>query len=290
MVGSVLVAMGLAGTWFWMRIVLQVGELLRPHPSQVVRPIAPHPLAAAADVSFPSDDGLMIRGWWVLPGPQHATIILCHGHGASRTQLMPEAEFLVRYGFGVLMFDWRAHGESDGNLSTRGDRERMDLKAAVAFLARAEDAGTIGALGFSRGATVAIDVAARDKRIRAVVAEAPSPSLAEALANDLSGPALLAKWPAQWALRRAGIDVDSLHAEQSVGALSPRPLLIIHGRNDPNAPIEWATRLYAAAKEPKELWLVEGAGHGGYAQAAGARYEQTLTTFFRRALIAPDPR
>lgn len=273
---------GLAGTAFWLLIAHQVEALLQPVRSAVTRPPQ---LAAARDVAFTAEDGVTISGWY-LPGPRHTTVILCHGHGESRIQMVPEAMLLARHGFGVLLFDWRAHGESGGALSTRGDQERRDLKAAVDLLARDADAGALGALGFSRGASVLNEVAARDARIRAVVAQAASPSLAEGLVRDVSGPAILSRWPAIWRARRAGIDVDGFRPEQSIASIGPRPLLLIHGGRDDAVPVQWVQRLYAAAKEPKDLWLIDGAAHGQYAAAAGPEYEQRLLSFFTQALPA----
>lgn len=285
LVSSAVALLVLAAIGFSVRIVGQVDDLLRPARTTPVRPQSPHELASARDVAFSSADGLTIRGWF-LPGPNRAAIVLCHGHGENRAQMIPEAALLARHGFGVLLFDWRAHGESDGVLSTRGDHERRDLKGALDFLEAQEgvDIARIGALGFSRGGSVVIEVAAEDERVRAVIAEAAATSLADALVRDVSGPAILSYWPAIWAARRAGIDVDGFRPENSIARLSPRPLLIIHGKQDLAAPVQWAMRLDAAAKEPKALWLVDGAGHGQYSQAAGIQYEQEIVAFFSRAL------
>lgn len=279
-----LVCAGLASV-FWFRVVRQVDELLRPWPSDVSRAFLPEALASSVDVELRTDDGLKLRGWF-LAGSKGTVIVLAHGHGANRTQMVPEAAMLARHGFGVLLFDWRAHGESEGAHSTRGDLERLDLAAAVDYAAAQLDvtAGGIGGLGFSRGGSVLIALAASDARIRAVAAQAASPSIHEALLNDIGGPPALTRWPALWAARRAGIDTD-LSAERMIGQIAPRPLLLIHGTDDAAAPMDWARRLHAAAGEPKRLWLIDGAGHGDYSIAAGPLYERKLVDFFDRALL-----
>lgn len=284
----VILALALAAyALFAVSVMRDVARLMGP--GQVGRAALSLGLADAVPVAFTTSDGLTIRGSFV-PARNGATVILSHGHGEDRTQMLPEARLLTRHNFGALLFDWRAHGESEGTASTRGDRERLDLTAAIDFLAgRADvDAGRLGVLGFSRGGSVAIAVAAKDHRLRGVVAEAAAPSLREALLRDVRGPHMLARWPALWAARRAGIDIDGVQPEAAISSLSPRPILIIQGARDRVVPVSDAHRLYAAARQPKTLWLIQGADHGGYMEREPVEYERRLVAFFTGAL-APRP-
>jgi fermentation-respiration switch protein FrsA (DUF1100 family) len=74
-----------------------------------------------------------------------------------------------------------------------------------------------------------------------------------------------------------------------VPKIAPRALFFIVGDEDPTVPAEMSSRLYAAASEPKELWIIQGAGHGDYAQVAGAEYSRRLVAFFDRALLFRGP-
>ena len=78
--------------------------------------------------------------------------------------------------------------------------------------------------------------------------------------------------------------VADIDPERDIANLSPVPVLIIAGEGDDLIPVENGKRLYAAAREPKELWIVPNAAHGGTMAAAGAEYEKTIGDFFDRSL------
>lgn len=251
------------------------------------RKAVPHVASIAGSpvrlVSLRTRDGLLIRAWYVVPR-NGATILLAHGHGENRAQMLPEAELLVEHGYGVFAFDWRAHGGSDGDESTRGDKERWDLDAALAFLSGDPDArsGVIGALGFSRGGNVLVEVAPLEPRIKAVVAEAVASSAVESLRQDVGAwkmPFVL------WALERRGMDVRA-RGPTIGGCDRPMPILVLAGAEDRSR--RGTERFFEEACEPKELWVVAGTAHGGYAAVAGAEYERRIVGFFDRWLLANE--
>jgi dipeptidyl aminopeptidase/acylaminoacyl peptidase len=241
------------------------------------------------DVEFRTRDGLELRGWYV-PSRNRAAIVLVHGTSANRTQLVPEARMLVGRGYGVLLFDQRAHGDSEGETITYGERESGDVRAAVDFLSQQPDADPdrLGALGFSVGGTAVALAAASDVRIRAVVLEATITSMADACRDESGHAGWLKLLPITLVLRIGGIDVEAIRPIVAVGALSPRPLLVVHGDADQATPVRRAFQLFAAAKEPKELLIVRGAAHGGYLDANAAEYERAVVDLFDRGL-RPEP-
>ena len=83
---------------------------------------------------------------------------------------------------------------------------------------------------------------------------------------------------------RYGYRFAALRPIDRVGALAPRPLLIIHGTSDLVTPVEHAHRLHAAAGEPKELWIAEGAHHCGAYFLDRRVYVERVAAFFARAL------
>lgn len=103
-------------------------------------------------VSFSTTDGLKLAGA-LIAGTNDATIILLHGYGRSKEQMLPQASMLNREGFGILIFDFRASGESEGKYITFGGKEQRDLVAAVHYLNSRNDIdmSRIGLLGFSMG-------------------------------------------------------------------------------------------------------------------------------------------
>jgi dipeptidyl aminopeptidase/acylaminoacyl peptidase len=232
-------------------------------------------------VAFNTADGLNLQGWYI-PSENGAAIILGHGQGGNRTMLLNEAKILADQGYGVLLFDWRAHGKSDGNLSTMGANEQYDLIAALDFVSQQPDVNPekIGALGFSAGAVTVSEVAASDSRLKAVVVEAAYPTLRDVVYHRTQGLKLLGTIAIYWTEFEAGIKVDSVQPVERLCDISPRPILLIYGGQDELVPADSAQRMIDAACEPKELWIIESAGHGNYAQAAGDEYSRRLIAFF----------
>ena len=233
-------------------------------------------------VSFRAES-VELRGWYV-ESTNRAAVVLVHGAGGDRAALLTEAVALAGAGFGVLSFDLPGHGESGGVIEW-AETERRSVRAAVDWLARRADvdSGRIGAYGFSLGGYVLAQVAAGDPRIRALVlAGTPSDPVEQArFQHRRFGP--LSALPALDALRRGGMDLD-VRGRDFVARISPRPLLIVTGSDDATVPPTMAEDLFRAARDPRELYVIPRAGHGGYEREAGPAYGERLVSFFMRAL------
>jgi pimeloyl-ACP methyl ester carboxylesterase len=138
----------------------------------------------------------------------------------------------------------------------------------------------VGLFGFSMGGTTALMVAQEDARVKAVAAAGAYPDLAVDMGSHYG----LSTWAVLWGLRRAGIDVDAVKPVDGMCRLEGRPLLLVNGVRDPDGPRKLDGRLYRAACEPRELWVVPEAGHGEYAQKDPDGYARHLRDFFGRAL------
>jgi uncharacterized protein len=220
-------------------------------------------------------------------GRSRATVVLSHGYGGTQDEMLPVADVLHRAGFSVLTYDLRGCGQSGGGV-TFGALEQRDLISVVNYLSKRPDvdAMRIGALGFSMGASTTILAAARDRRIQAVV--------------DDSGWSHVSDWLRAGILRRPtnpfsalslrlvelreGIDLGGLRPENVVGRLAPRPILIIHGTRDSVVPAADSRENFAAARSPKELWLVDRATHGATIEPGGATTSARVVRFFRNSL------
>ncbi len=123
----------------------------------------------AKQVSFVTEDNIKLQGWYVLP-QNGKVIILVHGSGNSRENMRPYIEFLTEHEYGVLAFDMRGHGESEGKTNRFGWESDKDIKAAVNFLKDKEVSG-IGALGLSLGAESLLASAKDNPDIKSIVAE-----------------------------------------------------------------------------------------------------------------------
>ncbi len=282
-------------------VPLLIAWIISQHLLHPRRRVEDHELSdfglPAEEISFPSRDGTRLAGWFMPPasaGAPSAGVVLSHGWARSRAELLPHANFLHSAGYAVLAFDYRHRGESDGDAITMGLREQDDLLGALdAFCARPEvDGRRIALFGMSMGAVVAILVAARDERVRAVVAECPYASHQSIMTRSLrhyyhlpSFPvAPLAKWVTE---RRLGQPLDGAQAVHAVTAISPRPFLVIADERDAVIGHEETERVFQAAGEPKRFWLIPGADHARGWQAAREEYEQRVVAFLQEALARP---
>ncbi|MCS7009777.1 MAG: hypothetical protein NZL98_00205, partial [Anaerolineales bacterium] len=107
--------------------------LTRRFPLEITRTPAEYGLDYE-EVAFPASDGITLRGFWIPASGSDRAIIILHGHGSSLDWDIQRAPHFHQAGFGVLLFDFRAHGRSDGRLATFGYLERQDVLGAVEFL------------------------------------------------------------------------------------------------------------------------------------------------------------
>jgi fermentation-respiration switch protein FrsA (DUF1100 family) len=211
--------------------------------------------------------------------------------GANKSDFTELAAFLAQRGYFVLLFDFRAHGESGGSRTSLGYHEQEDVLAALGFLkTRAEiDPKRIGIYGFSMGGSAAILAAARSNGFRALVADSAFTSLKDQARTAITGFYHLPAFPFLH-LTVLGYElyfqtrVDAISPVKAIAGLSPVPVLIIAGEGDQLIPADNGRKLHAAAKEPKELWIIPHAEHGGTLAAAGSEYEKRVGEFFDKYL------
>jgi dipeptidyl aminopeptidase/acylaminoacyl peptidase len=241
-------------------------------------------------VTFASADGLRLAGWYI-PSHNGAAIILCHGLGGNRVDMLPQAVLLAEHGYGSFLFDFRAHGESEGEMVTYGYTETDDVLAAVDYLLSRSDVDPqrIGILGGSLGAATALRTAAHSTHLKVVVAESAFASLEDEVASSFTVFSGLPAFPfapltvafAQW---QTGLRISEVRPIDDIPSIAPRPVFIIHGTDDDLIPAEQGFRLYEAAGEPKELWMVDGISHRSALGIFPDEYEKRVIGFFDNAL------
>ncbi|MEI7771200.1 MAG: alpha/beta hydrolase [Chloroflexales bacterium] len=218
------------------------------------------------EIGLRSADGLALTGWW-LPRPEsRAVVIGSHGHSGSKDDLLGIGTSAWRAGFNVLLFDYRGRGDSDPWPHTLVSREVDDLLAAVAIMAAAREP-TIAALVADSSFTAVADVVAHG--VRRTLGIPPAP-LVRAADEVLA--------------RRHGYRFTHARPIDAVGAIAPRPIVIAHGAADSTVPVEQARRLFAAAGQPKQLWVAEGAEHCGGYFADREGYCARVNAFFSQHL------
>jgi fermentation-respiration switch protein FrsA (DUF1100 family) len=245
---------------------------------------------SSEEVSFKSMDGLTLRGWWIPAEGSQKAVISLHGHGGSMDPDLHNAPPLHEAGFNLLMFDFRAHGRSEGNISTIGYLERMDLIGAVDFL-RQKGMQRIGVIGFSMGGIVAMLATPDCEEINAVITDSAPAWLRHSLAvwaSERRVPAWLSPFLAWLTFfgtsLRLGKNLFKYEPIYWVDRIVPRPILFIQGDQDQYVPPRDFEALYAAAGQGKQAWRVAGAGHCVIAQLYPEEYHQRIVSFFTQNL------
>jgi pimeloyl-ACP methyl ester carboxylesterase len=238
---------------------------------------------ASSPVSIETYRGYALRGWYAAGSirPEIAIAVLPGASGNTESALR-DAEIVAHAGYSTLIYEHRSCADP-ALLHSGGYLEAKDLISAVDYLRSRPEIRGIGVLGFSTGGTAALLAAAEDARIDAVIAMGGFPSLEADVLEPASRHA-----PLDDALRRMvfyfmgrelGFPLSRVDPASQVHRISPRPLLLIYGEKE-----SWnGEALYAAAAQPKELWVVPGAGHGGYQDAFAAEYRNRIQDFLRGA-------
>jgi uncharacterized protein len=265
--------------------------LARRPPDEVDTP-ANYGLTAEV-VEFQSGDGLTLRGWYIPADNSVKTIIVCSGANGSLDADVHVAPWLHEAGFNVLLFNWRAHGQSEGEVVTLGFNERYDLIAAVQF-AKAQGAERIGVLGFSMGGTVAIDTAAIYEDINALVVDSPFVTVVSAVAGGLIERGLheglayvLARLLLITACLRTQRNLFEIDVVQWISRVAPRPLLLMFGGQDVIVPKVESDLAFAKAREPREIWRVPEAAHRNIEVHRSEEYRHRILEFFSLHLQTP---
>lgn len=243
------------------------------------------------DVTITSDDGLRLAGWY-MPGSNGAAIMLAHGFKSNRASMLEEAEMLSDSGYSVLVLGLRAHDSSEGDLITFGMQEMRDWQAWFQYLLNREevDSARIGAMGTSLGASEAIQFASINEGIAAVVAHSPFSSIDDTMPTSIPALTGLPDFPFApmmefWAEQELGFDSMEIDAKLWIDDISPRPVLILQGGQDSIVSPESGDLLYAAAREPKELWFEADLGHASFDTELPEQFEQRIISFYDQYLL-----
>jgi uncharacterized protein len=274
--------LGAAGTYAW-HFYLESGQFkAQQHPVPMSDESRAIPGLLA--VEFPSRTREVMRGWYA-PSRNGAAIVLAHGTSSDRRGGLAEAKELAARGFGVLVFDFPGHGESEGEVHWAAG-ELASLAGAFDFVAGRPDVNKekLGLAGHSMGGLIAVRLAVGDERVRALALLGTPPDLSELIRYEFRARGSLAANGALMALKHHGMTLDRDQPRSLVSRFAPRELLVVAGENDALIPVPRARDMFLAAQEPKEFYLVPKANHGNYVAADPVDYPAKLTAFFARAL------
>ena len=276
------------------------------------------PLPDAEDVSFPTTDGLTLRGCYLATTkPRRGVILFGVEFGSNRWSCRSYCDLLVEAGFDVFAFESRNQGDSDSlpgydPLQWVTDYEVRDAEAALAYLKSRPDADPrgIGFFGISKSAGAGLLAAASDRYVRCFVTDGMFATYTTVVPymrqwfriynQSYAVHGVLPSWYygliGLVGFRRIERERRCRfpHLERALPRLAPRPLLMIHGEADGYIRQDMAEALFAYARPPKEFWLVPGAKHNGALHVCGDEYRTRVLTFFEQHLAdknieAPAP-
>jgi pimeloyl-ACP methyl ester carboxylesterase len=240
------------------------------------------------DVELKTSDNLTLRGVWIPASGSDRAIVILHGHGGSYDFDLYRVPALHTAGFNVLLFDFRAHGRSEGKRMTFGYEEQRDVLAAIEFLHN-RGMHHIGLLGFSYGGMAAMVTAPNCADVEAVVSDGGPARILTGIVGwgeERGLPRLPIRMIGRLIIAitsiRLGVNLFRYEPIRWVGKFAPRPILFIHGDTDPF--LSDFDELYAAAGQPKELWRLPEAGHTTASQLYPEEHSRRVIEFFQRYL------
>lgn len=238
---------------------------------------------ASEAVDIRSRDGILLRGWYARGSRYPEIVIIVQpGHGGNTRAALPDAAILAGEGYGTLLFEHRSCADPSLPAST-GFVEAQDILGAVDYLRSRSDVVHIGAMGESAGGTASVFAAAQDAGIEAVISMGGYANLEDDIVDAGAAHRLDDAIFRRLVVWSVGLQLGTHPAQISprdvVGQISPRPVLLIYGEYESAVGQE----MYAAAREPRELWIVPGSGHAGYRWVAPEEYHRHVVAFFDSA-------
>lgn len=236
------------------------------------------------DVQVKAPDSVSLRGWFYVPEhPTGSAILLLHGVGASRTDMVGLGYLFLKAGYSVLEPDLRGHGMS-GGIATYGVAERQDVHEWVSWLLAQPGVGRVYGFGASLGGTVLLESLSLETRFRGVIAESAYsdfPVIADERMRRAMPEGL--KWVAGplvhagilWAKTRYAVDLSDSSAIEPLRRTHV-PVFLIHGIDDHLTSSENSERLQLANPQVATLWLVPKGGHADIWRTAGGEFEDRV--------------
>jgi fermentation-respiration switch protein FrsA (DUF1100 family) len=275
MILSIFVALTVTSLGVW-----GLGSLLTSRHGRAIGPLPTY--LHGQTVCFHADPDETLSGWFLPGHAGRGGVILFHGVYGSRLDMIGRAQFLNAAGYAVLLFDFRACGESSGTSSTFGFLETKDVRAALIVMQKLAPGEALAAIATSLGAA-AVVLAGPQPGLRAVVLESMYPTLHQAIKNRIihrvgSWAGFLTPLLECQLTPRLGFSADDLRPIDGVAGFGV-PILIIAGGQDPLTPLAESMAIYDRAHQPKELWVIPDAAHVDFHALARTEYERRILDY-----------
>jgi len=252
------------------------------------------------NVEITALDGIVLKAWYVRPHKTNGSdVLMLHGVADNREGVAGFVAPLLARGYGVLLPDSRAHGESGGTLATYGLRESDDIHRWVDWLYAARQSKCVYGFGESMGAALVLDSLSVEERFCAIVAESPFSSFRSTAYERAAWYVRAPTWVGRTLLRlpvevgmdyaklRYGLDFDSDNPAEAVSH-SSTPVLLIHGANDINILPHHSEQIAAQCPTHVKLWEVPGAVHCGAASTQPVMFWSNVLGWFENHSQKPS--
>ncbi len=248
--------------------ILGVVYLLQRSLIYLPSPDVPDAPEGVVEVTYETEDGLTLSAWFVRSTGDRGSVIVFNGNAGNRANRLPLAQALAKAGYSTLLTDYRGFG---GNRGTPSEKSlAMDARAALAYMADRVGTDRLVYYGESLGAGVAIGLATEEAPA-ALILRSPFTSLADVA--SVHYPFL----PASLLL------IDRYRNIERIGDVQV-PALFVAGTADTIVPAAQTRELYEAASEPKDLVMVDGAGHNDRALLDGDDMVEAVVEFLDRVV------
>jgi len=243
----------------------------------------------AEPVSFITRDGVKLSGLLVTRDQAKRTILMCHGFLRTKETMRHFAKMFPEDN--ILMFDFRAHGQSEGEFCSIGHYERHDVMAALAFINTHEttkETPVVG-VGASMGAATLLAAAAHGANFQALILDSSFARLEDQIAHIFYDSTGLPQTPFMPAARLifeyiADFSIKEFNPEEHASQVNC-PVLIIHSKDDKYTPVESAHKIYARLEhDQKDLWLVSDAEHARIGKHYPQEYQKRVDSFLKRCV------
>lgn len=230
---------------------------------------------AYREVTFASEDGVALHGWWLPPEAESdrgCSLLFLHGNAGNVGTHLPGVDWLPAEGYGVLIFDYRGYGRSEGKADLAGLHRDFDAALDALLGIDGIAAESVIVFGQSLGGAIAVAALAESPyrhRVKALVIEGAPLGYRRITQEKLA--AFWLTWPLQAPLAR--LMNDDFRPLEAISRISPTPVLVVHGLSDRVVPPHHGRALYDAALEPKAFWSPEGVGHIAAFETAERRKE-----------------
>lgn len=262
-------------------------------PYMILTPRKFNPSRTPADLDLPYEkvevitaDSLTLRGYWIhRPGESgKSAVILLHGVGGCKEHWLQTAAWLWEEGYETVLFDGRAHGESEGRYCTYGYFEKHDVSAITDFVVQRKNGEPVGVWGNSLGGAIALQALAIEPRLQFGIIQSTFSDF-RTIVYDYQRQRLKIPW--RWfsedgiarAAEMARFEPDSIRPGEAARRIR-QPILLAHGDADDRISPEYGRQIFAnLGSVEKELHIVRGAGHLNLMARGGDAFKSTLTRF-----------